>query len=492
MALTLGLDVARSSLAVTAEQISIVSRNVGRMGDADATRKVAMVVTGPGASVHVSRIGRSYDALLLEKYLSANASAEAEGAIASGLNQLQSTVNDTELGRSPAALIGKLTATLQRYSASPSNVPLAGSVVWAAQDVAKSLNEASSIVRSVRQEADNAIAASVTVINNLLTQFDAVNRQVVTGTRAGMDVTDALDARDGLLKKLSAEIGIRTVPRSDGDLAVYAESGVTMFETVARSVTFSSTSHLASGASGSPVYVDGVPVAGTNQVMSIDTGRLAGLVAVRDTLTPAYQGQIDEIARGLIEAFAEHDQSVAPTLPAAAGLFTALGGSGIPPSGSIVPGLAGLITVNANVDPSRGGDLSLIRDGGISSPGNPAYTYNSGGDASFSDRIYGMISALGTPRNFDASAKIDTEATVADFASSSVSWLEALRQNSKSEADYRQAVRERAISAFSKDTGVSLDEEMAKMLDLERTYQASSRLITTIDSMLESLLLAMR
>jgi flagellar hook-associated protein 1 FlgK len=257
-------------------------------------------------------------------------------------------------------------------------------------------------------------------------------------------------------------------------------------------VTFSATSHLAGGTTGSPVYIDGVPVAGTNQVMSIDTGRLAGLVAVRDTLTPAYQNQIDEIARGLIEAFAEYDQSVVPALPAAAGLFTYLGGPGIPPSGSAVSGLAGLITVNANVDPSRGGDVRLIRDGAISAPGNPAYNYNPGGDASFSDRIQGMISALGSPRNFDASANIDTSATVVGFASSSISWLEALRQNSTSEADYRQAVRDRAISAFSKDSGISLDEDMAKMLDLERTYQASSRLITTIDSMLESLLLAMR
>ena len=77
-----------------------------------------------------------------------------------------------------------------------------------------------------------------------------------------------------------------------------------------------------------------------------------------------------------------------------------------------------------------------------------------------------------------------------DYAKSSVSWLEAMRQSSSSEAESRQTIADRAQSTLSQDTGVNLDEEMTNLLSLERTFQASSRLINTVDSMISTLLQA--
>ena len=56
-----------------------------------------------------------------------------------------------------------------------------------------------------------------------------------------------------------------------------------------------------------------------NSPMPIQSGALAGYAALRDTLAPQYQAQLDQIAGGLINAFAESDQSTPPTLPSAAG-----------------------------------------------------------------------------------------------------------------------------------------------------------------------------
>ena len=60
--------------------------------------------------------------------------------------------------------------------------------------------------------------------------------------------------------------------------------------------------------------VDGVPITGPNSPMPIQSGALAGYAALRDTLAPQYQAQLDQIAGGLINAFAESDQT-APALP---------------------------------------------------------------------------------------------------------------------------------------------------------------------------------
>jgi flagellar hook-associated protein 1 len=41
-------------------------------------------------------------------------------------------------------------------------------------------------------------------------------------------------------------------------------------------------------------------------------------------------------------------------------------------------------------------------------------------------------------------------------------------------------------------TGVSIDEELSLLLDLEQSYKASAKLISTVDAMMASLLEAVR
>ena len=43
---------------------------------------------------------------------------------------------------------------------------------------------------------------------------------------------------------------------------------------------------------------------------------------------------------------------------------------------------------------------------------------------------------------------------------------------------------------LSSATGVNLDEQLSKMLDLEHSYQASAELVTTVKAMLDALLSA--
>lgn len=486
MTLTQSIGNARSSLSTVSEQISVVSQNIARVNDSDATRKIANVITVGGGGVSVAGISRTANKLLLDTYLSANASNQTQTVVNSALDRLENTVGDTDSENSPAALISKLNSALQNYSTSPQNGAVAATVVSAAQSLATALNSATQAVTDIRNQADSDIATSVSNVNNLLAQFEKLNQSVVKGTSSGADITDVLDRRDAVLKQLSTEVGIRTVSRAGGDMAIYTDSGVTLFDKTARQVTFAPTSNLSPSSVGSPIYADGVPIAGTPHTMSISSGKLAGLVDVRDNIALTYQSQLDEIARGLIEATAETDQSATPTLPAVTGLFTYGGGPAIPASGTVIAGLAGSIKINSTVDPAQGGNAQLVRDGGIA--GNAAYTYNATGAASYTDRIQQLISSLTASRSFDGSSQLPQTASVADYAKSSVSWLEALRQSASSEAESRQTLADRASSALSRETGVSLDEEMTNLLDLERTFQASSRLINTVDNMLATLL----
>jgi flagellar hook-associated protein 1 FlgK len=77
---------------------------------------------------------------------------------------------------------------------------------------------------------------------------------------------------------------------------------------------------------------------------------------------------------------------------------------------------------------------------------------------------------------------------VSDFAAASSGWLEDLRQKASADADFSGTLVDRSYDALSRATGVNLDEEMAALLDVERSYQTSSKMLSTIDNMFKALL----
>jgi flagellar hook-associated protein 1 FlgK len=97
-----------------------------------------------------------------------------------------------------------------------------------------------------------------------------------------------------------------------------------------------------------------------------------------------------------------------------------------------------------------------------------------------------------TQSAFDPNAGASTAASIINFAASSTSWLESKRSSASADSDYQTTLLDRSNQALSNVKGVNTDDEMAKMLELERSYSASAKLIATVDQMLQSLLAAVR
>jgi flagellar hook-associated protein 1 FlgK len=487
MSLSTSLSTANSSLFVSGDRTSVVSRNIANADKAFYSRKSVETVTIPGSGVRTSGITRAEEPVLFRKVLSSGSAAATQSAVLESVNFLDATINDPELDASPAALFNKLLSAMQNFSAQPHSDLAAKAAVRSARDLASGLNSAAATVRTVRNDADAGIKASVDRINSLLAQFDTVNTQITKGTLSGADVTDYLDQRDEILANLSNEVGIRTVVRENNDMAVYTDSGVTLFDRSARKVEFDQTINMSSGVPGNAVYIDGVPVTGANATMPIQSGRIVGLVQARDDISLAYEAQLDEVARVLVTAFAESDQTGGggPDLP---GLFTYAGATGIPPDGILVSGLASAIRVNASVDPDAGGLATRLRDGGISNPLIADYVYNTEGTASFTNRIDELITKMGATYTFDAAAQLTTGGTLADYSAASAGWLEEERKVADEGYSYQSTLYQRSFESYTRLTGVNLDEELSLMLELERSYQTSSKLISVVDTMFNALL----
>ena len=154
-------------------------------------------------------------------------------------------------------------------------------------------------------------------------------------------------------------------------------------------------------------------------------------------------------------------------------------------------GLSAQIAVDPSVDVSVGGDATLLRDGGIGAAGQSAFISNTTGSAAFSARLTALTDALGAPWSFASDAGLPDRVSVTDFATASIGWLEAGRQAASDAATESSALSTQASVARSNATGVNIDDQMSRMLDLENSYQAAAKVMATVDAMYTVLFNAM-
>ena len=456
--LDVATNVARQALLASQMQLALSGRNIAAANDPSRSRVEAQLATTIDGGVRIQSIRRAEDAAIYSRMIGATAATAERDAVLTHLDVLSQSVGDPQYGTSIGARLGELQAALADYANTPDDPLFGRTVIERARDVADKLNRTASEMLLMREAADQAISESVEEVNQLLLDFDEVNRQIVIGTNLGQDITQDLDRRDAIVAEISTHLGVTTLSRDDNDLALFTDGGITLYDRGIREVSFTRTAVYTPTTVGGYILVDGMPITGDAAPMPSTTGSIVGHAYIRDEVVPAFQLQMDEIARELTDIFADGIGS----------LFVNGGG----------PDYAGTIAVAPDVDPLQGGAVENLRDG----TGNPS------GFAAYSDRLLALGDALETVTAFDPDAQLSASATVLDFATESTGWVERLRQTVSAQASAEAAILTQTSDALSRETGVNLDDEYARQLQIERSFAASSRLIGIIDEMFDNLL----
>ncbi len=487
MSLGSALQSAQNSLRNVTRQTNIVSRNVTNSGNENYTQRSG-VIDASSLGSRIVTVRTNIDEQLSRSSLQALGEAEAQILISSQLGQLNLALNGIDGSRSSSHLLTVLHEGLQTYSAAPSNMLLAASAIESAKDFASSLNQASSTLSSYQSSMDAQIENSVASLNRLLGDFHTANNEIVNGSALGRDVNDALDRRDSMLRDISKLIPVNVLTRENNDMVLVTKGGATLFESIPRAVTFSPVLSYGPSVTGNPLRIDGVPVLGGRGGNTTAGGKLSALLQMRDTVLPKIQTQLNEIARGAITSFAEHD-ATGSGLPSLTGLFIYAGSPTVPASGVHVAGLASEITINTSYDEQQGGSASLLRDGG----GNGVnYNSNPTGAASYSSRVISLVQSMDVISAYDGTTGVGGSMSLLAYSAQANGWLDGQRAEASDAASTKQSLFARLSEKLSNQTGVNIDEEMSQLLQLEHSYEASARIIKTIDEMLATLMAAMR
>lgn len=493
MSLSAAISTAQSIFSNTGLQSAALSKNIANASNPDYSRRVgSLVVDSNGAQKLV--IERTYDNGLVKQVMHSTAEAAGQEVLQQKLDGIKSLLGGNDYETAPSTYMKTLRDNLQAYATKPNESTLATTVISSARDVANSLNGISSEIQAMRGTIDREITDLLKKLDGLLVQFTDVNGAIKAGTALGKDVNNELDMRERYLKQISEIVGVRSFMRDNNDMALYTTDGTMLFDSGARGISFTPLPAYDATIDGNPIVIDGQKVSAGENGNSTAQGKLQALLQMRDDVIPTYQNQLDETARGLIELFQQEDMTGGGADPIP-GLFTWTGyaaGDLIPATGTLVPGLSAAIKVNDTLVKSMAGNPTLLRDGGYDVDGlglaTGVYLGNLSNEAGYSDLLDGYVAAFEEERDFDTVAMIDARTSIGEYATGSVGWLEQLISESATAGDNKQAQLTRVSEALSNTTGVSLDEEMSLMLDLEQSYKASSKLVATVDEMIQALL----
>jgi flagellar hook-associated protein 1 FlgK len=148
------------------------------------------------------------------------------------------------------------------------------------------------------------------------------------------------------------------------------------------------------------------------------------------------------------------------------------------------------IAVNPAMDLQVGGNVFLLRDGG--SNGDPDYIENATAASGFSDRLIAQSDALTADRPFDPAAVLADGGGVLGFSAAMIGAFDEERRIALEKSDHAGLVAERISVSLRSQTGPVLDNELAQLLELERSYQASAKIIAAVDSLLDALIQGLR
>ncbi len=480
MSLTSAMLTAQSSLAARSAEMEIASRNVANVNNPGYARQEADVrnfATDNGSVVYVSHASRMVNQAAFKATLKSGSAATASGSYANMLDQLNPSGQEP-FGTSTASGIGSLNEALIVYGNDPSNQVLGQSVVNSANGVVNDIKQSAESLKNTRLEADAAMGRAVDNINYILSDLEGVNNKIVSGTAADSDVNALMDQRDEMLKVLSEEIGIEVLEQDNNGVAVYTDSGVTLFEKSPRDVSFDTSLSLGSEEVGKNVLVDGIAVAGPGATAPVTGGAIAGYAKVRDDTLVTMQTQLNETAKALVDIFQEHEPD--PAAGVGDGLFAFASGPGDP---------ASRLEVNSAVDPAKDGDVKLLRDGGIN---GVSFKHNMADNAGYSALLKGYEAALNEERAFESAAAVNSTSTLQDFAANTVSWFSAERKMATENSTLDASAFNSNVQMLSNKTGVNIDTEMQRLMTIETAYSASARLMSAVDKMFEELLGAVR
>ena len=302
MSLSVILNTAAAALTNSEYKIATTNNTIANASDTSYSRKVATsTAVSSTEALTVSTTTRVTDSYLTKLTATSAASSAHDAAISSALTTYDAALGSVDSGDDLSSELQAFETTLTNLSSSGADSASKAKAVAAATTLAGTIQGLSSTVQSLRTQANTDIGTTVNEINASTATIATLNRQIVSTAASGGDTTDLEDQRDAALQTLSSDIGVSYFVGPDNRMQVYTSAGDLLVGDQANAISYTAASTLSATATY-PDQISGLTLGGRDITTSVTTGKLGGLINLRDDTLVQEQDKLDAFSTALISA----------------------------------------------------------------------------------------------------------------------------------------------------------------------------------------------
>lgn len=324
MTVSSSLSVALTGIRTTQQQLGVTSANIANAKSTGYSRQTisssALLSNSRVYGVGANEVTREINLLVQKQWRTAAANSAYADTRVTSLSALDNYWGAPNSSSSLNSVFAGFTSSLQKLATTPSDTAVQGSAVSAAQNLVTRLNQLSSDVQSLRQEAESNISNAVSRMNSLLQTIAEVDRQIVAVGSGGNSTAGLQDKRDAAIDELSSFVDIQVGTKPSGSITISLTDGTQLYDDVP--VTFGFDQQGVVDASRSYSTVDSERSLGTLTITSgpgagvdlfksnsIRSGKIAAWKELRDETLVDAQAQLDTIAATLSKAVSTRQAS---------------------------------------------------------------------------------------------------------------------------------------------------------------------------------------
>jgi flagellar hook-associated protein 1 len=460
MAISLGLQTATKALRAEQLAVDVASHNIANAQSPGFSRQRVILrpegITAAdryshddllgkaGFGVSASDVNRVRDTFLDYQARQTNSQMTQFNAYSDALGRAELTFNEPG-DDGIQALMGQFFDAWHDVVNDPESPAARVALVHATSTLTSNIQRASSDLSTLRSDVNRDVVSLQDEINSRAAEISGLNKQIVQVEANGDMANDLRDRRDLLLDQLS---GLGQVTYSETE-----NHSVTVY--LGNHELVSQSGYQAVGAVNDPANAGMQKLVFTSDGIDVtsNSGKLRGLLDARDTAIPAVQAKLDTLATDLIAQ------------------VNAIHSTGYDLNGN--PGLAFFTGTNAT-------DIAL--NSAISADPSKIAASSAAGAVGNSTNALAIADLQST-----ASAGLNG-ATLDQFYANIVSVLGSDVAQAQGMAQSNGLLNSHVESQRQGVSGVNIDEEVTNMTAAQHAYQAAAKVISVIDSMLDTLI----
>jgi flagellar hook-associated protein 1 FlgK len=427
-----------------------------------------------GTGVEVNKIARLRDDFLDVQYRGENKNLGYWEAKADTYTKIEDVVNepsDTGL----ANTMDQFWSGWQELAKNPESSSARAVVRQRGVAVAETFQSMNDSLNQMKSDLDNVISTKVDQVNSLATQIRDLNQQISRIVPNGYEPNDLYDKRDLLVDQLSKLVDVDVKNSTNGMIKISIGSGSAagsnflVDDQKANTLAVDSTN-------GNVSLTDGVTPPTTLTSITLSSGELLGRIESRYNSIPDFQKSLDT----MVQTFADrvnsvHEQGMNlddiatdPQTSSATPFF--VGGTGTINAGNI------------SVNPDIMTSLNKIAAAAAPTATTPSSVGNGDNAQAIGDIKFDSLTFT------DSTGTVVANSTSDDFYQNMIAKLGIDSQESQRMQDNSQVMLNQVDNRRQSVSGVSLDEEMSNMVRFQQAYNASARVVTVMDEVLDKVI----